>query len=221
MVPCSNCAVFFSLGDVRTCASCLSVQLHCPRCPVFVLSNRAELIQHARNTSCFLSDLHTCSVVSGQCTPCLVSVASPLAAVVCSTVHHSFQSTAFLRTLASVPLQCPLDTMTVPLHSLRLHSSAFCDSLKWFDSVNSDTWPLCDRPHGLLICFILPGLARRRVICHAQFRTLSGITLQTRSTDTLRTMVSRFGIVSQPSGSLAQFFQHWHLTPSVCCTPGS
>ena len=40
------------------------------------------------------------------------------------------------------------------------------------------------RPHGLSTCFILPGLARRRVICHAQFRILSGITLLTRSTDT-------------------------------------
>ena len=37
----------------------------------------------------------------------------------------------------------------------------------------------------------------------------------------LRTMFSRFGTVSQPSGSLTQFFQHWHLTPSVCRTPCS
>ena len=80
------------------------------------------------------------------------------------------------RTLAGVPLQRPLDTVIVPFHSLRLlmpcrtdMSPAFCGSLKWFNSANSDTWPSCGGPRGLSICFSLPGLTERCVICHTQF----------------------------------------------------
>ena len=109
---CSNCTTFFLVR--RSNLRCLSVQLHGPRCPVLVLSNPADLLQCACNMLCILADLHTCSVVSGQCTPCLVSVASPLAAVVCSTVHPFISVKWFTvpalilgassRCLASVPL---------------------------------------------------------------------------------------------------------------------
>ena len=68
--------------------------------------------------------------------------------------------------------------MTASLHSLRLHSP----SVKCFILVNFHTCPLCRRDASF--CFALPGLARRRDICHARCRTVSGITLHTCSTDT-------------------------------------
>ena len=69
----------------------------------------------------------------------------------------------------------------------RVSSSTHQPSV-WFSEMTHlgelrHTWSLRARPLGLSTCFILPGLQKRRVICHAQFRTASGITLQTRSTD--------------------------------------
>ena len=147
--------------------------------------------------------------------------------MVCSTVHHSFQLTAFCGTSSRL---CTRKLSLACLSSVRVtHDRAppqatftsFCGSLKRLISVNSDTWPLHSRPHDLSTCVNLPGLAKRRDVCHAQCLTVSGITLHTHSTDIPSNHVSRFGIVSQPSGTLAQFFQHWHFTPSVCHSPCS
>ena len=86
------------------------------------------------------------------------------------------QTIRHLQTLASLHFQCPRGTKSAFLHSLRFHSP----SVKWFILVNFDTCPLCRRDASF--CFALPGLVRRRDVCHAQFLTVSGITLHTRST---------------------------------------